>query len=223
MRFEISVKIHVHAYGEDTLCDEILDDYLSRCGVNPPNSINPLYNMRDQTARIAINENTSSEEFLNKLYFSIWGDNWANLAIGQVYFELIDNCRAEIDNPNVNFSYLLDKYLDPNKSNLIQVSFYVCTDAGDVLKYENLRFYMPSKEKGHNKPHVHIEDTKTGNTCSVCILDGEKLAGDVFRQKDLRKAQHIISEKREFFIECWNKLTDGLKVDINHELGLIKY
>lgn len=223
MLISIKVTINVHAFGEDMLQDEVLDSFPARYGVNPPLSIDPLCNKRDQTVQITVDEKTSIESFISLLNKSIWGDNWDKLAIGIVFFNLLDGSRARIDNPNANFLFLLEKYLDSSKTNHITVSYYVCLDAGDVMSYENLRFYMPSKEKGHNKPHVHVEDRNSGNTCSICILDGEKLAGDKFKTKDLRKAQKIIMDRRDFFIDCWNKLTDGLMVDINHELGLIKY
>ena len=219
----IDVKISVHVFAEEELCDEILDNAQSRYGVLAPNSIDPIYNMRGQTVQIELDDSTTCEAFENKVNASIWGNDWNKLAIGTFFFCLLDGSRAEIDNPNANFKYLLNKYLDPNKTNLIRVSFLVCADAGDVMKYENLRFYMPSKEKGHNLPHVHVEDRNSGNTCSICILNGQKLAGDKFKTKDLRKAQKIIIDKQQFFIDCWNKITDGLKVDINHKLGLIKY
>lgn len=51
----------------------------------------------------------------------------------------------------------------------------------------------------------------------------ELLATKEFRKKDLKEARRIIAENRDFFIDCWNILTDGIKIDINHQLGFIKY
>ena len=219
----IIVNIGVHAFGEEELCDEILDNKRARYGVLSPKSIDPLCNMRNQTLQIKINEKTTYKTFEKRLNMSIWGNNWNELAIGTIFFSLLDGSRAEIDKPSANFQTLLNKYLDPNGTNHIQVSYYVCVDAGDVLKVENLRFYIPSKEKGHHLAHVHVQERNSGNTCSICILNGKKLAGDNFKKKKKKKAQRIIMDKQEFFIDCWNKMTDGLKVDINHKMGLIKY
>lgn len=219
----INVTIDVHAYGEEQLCDEVLDNTPARYGVLSPNSIDPLYKMRGRTVQINYDDKTTFRTFEKRLNMAIWGNNWDELAIGTIFFSLSDGSRAEIYKPTANLQTLLNKYLDPFNTNHIQVSYYVCIDAGDVFKVDNLRFYMPSKEKGHNLPHVHVEDRNSGNNCSICILDGKRIAGDKFKTKDLKKAQEILKDNHAFFIECWNKLPDGIKVDINHKFGLIRF
>jgi len=39
--------------------------------------------------------------------------------------------------------------------------------------------------------------------------------------KALRKARKKILDNKQFLLECWNKMTDGLKVDINQYFKII--
>ena len=169
---------------------------------------------------MSFNNEKEFEDALNSL---IWGLKWKKTAKGsfELYY-LFDDCRAEINKPKAKFCKLLHKHIDPLNTNNIEVAYYLCADAGQVLKSENLRFYMHSREKGHNSPHVHVEDLKRDTECSIDIITGQLLTGEI-KPKELKKAQKIIRENKELFVDYWNKNTDGLNVDINHKLGLIKY
>lgn len=217
------VKVGAHLYAEEELCDEYFDFPKTARSINPPEMMRPLRRIRDKFINIGIHEGVTVAEFEDQLNASIWGVNWKEIALGAELFYDVGYCRAEITNRDCSFTYLLDKYLDPNKTGIISVAYYVSEDAGDVYVEGNLRFYMHSNEQGHNIPHVHVTDKNTYNQCSISIMDGELLATKEFRKKDLKEARRIIAENRDFFIDCWNKITDGIKIDINHQLGFIKY
>ena len=37
----------------------------------------------------------------------------------------------------------------------------------------------------------------------------------------LKRAKKKILDNKRFLLECWNKMTDGMKVDINNYFGII--
>lgn len=219
----IYVRVRVHAYADEELCDEVLLDVNQRSAINPPEVMNAVFGVKDQVFEVIIDKSTSVKEFEASLHSLIWGEKWKKTA--KDFFEfyyLFNGCRAVIIKPKVNILKYIRKYIDPVKTNHIEVAYYFCLDAGQIMEVENLRFYMHSKEKGrHNKPHVHVEDINKGVECSICILNGELLDGKI-KKKDFRKAQKIINDNKDLFIDYWNKYTDGLDVDINYSLGLAK-
>ena len=90
---------------------------------------------------------------------------------------------------------------------------------GAVLVEDNIKYYIYPRERGkHHLPHVHVI---IGDKCSVSIsitnvvvLAG-KLPGKIER-KVLKK----VRDNKEYLLDCWNKMTDGLEVDINYGLGI---
>lgn len=218
----VIVKIGAHTYAEEELCDAYFDFPQTARSINPPEMMRPLRRIRNKFITVAVNDESTVEDFENSLNTSIWGYNWKSKVYGYELFYSVGSCRAEITVRDQSFKYILDKYLDPLRTGIISVAYYVSEDAGDVYAESNLRFHMHSNEQGHNLPHVHVVDRNTFNECTICILDGKLLQGK-FKKKDLKKAQQIIKEKEQFFINCWNAKTDGIKIDINHQLGYIKY
>ncbi len=101
----------------------------------------------------------------------------------------------------------------------LKIFFIFSNQAGDIWVEDGVRFFMPSKEQGcHNSPHVHV-DYKHKCTASVCLYDGELLAGKL-PSKVYKKVKERIIKEQEFLLNCWNKRTDGLKVDINQYFGI---
>jgi len=50
----------------------------------------------------------------------------------------------------------------------------------------------------------------------------KKQKGDgTIPNKALKIAQKRVADNQQFLLECWNKCTDGLYVDINHFLGTV--
>ena len=90
--------------------------------------------------------------------------------------------------------------------------------AGYVLDAEDgVKYRMYSKERGkHNVPHVHIEFYGDRNA-SISIIDGKVLSGDV-PNKVLKIVRKRITENQYTLLSTWNKLTDGLRVDLDNYL-----
>lgn len=219
----IKVRIDAHIYAEEKLCDDFFYNPSVVRYISPPKLMLPLLEFRGKIISVNVEDNSSIAAFERILKTVIWGNNWRRISAGVETFYSVGQYRAEIVKRRVKFKSLLDEYLDPAQSGLINISFLVNEDAGEVLTVDNLRFYMHSNEQGHNIPHVHVLDKNTYNECSISIIDGKKLTDSEFRSKDLRNAQRIIKEKQEFMFYCWNTMTNGIKIDINHQLGFIKY
>ena len=80
-----------------------------------------------------------------------------------------------------------------------------------------------SHESGsHNKPHVHVRDTQYRYNASVSLDDGEVIVGNLPKKLAKLAKKKVLSDQ-EFFYNCWNTMTDGLKVDINHHYKIIGY
>lgn len=118
---------------------------------------------------------------------------------------------------------ILKKYLDPNNIGTITFSVLVSCDAGGVAREGPLRYFVHSHEAGsHHEPHIHVRDNAYEHEASIRISDGEIIAGEL-PSKYAKMAKTKILSDQEFFYNCWNTLTDGLQVDINHHYGYIEY
>lgn len=101
----------------------------------------------------------------------------------------------------------------------LKVFFIFSNQAGDIWNKDGVRFFMPSREQGcHNSPHIHV-DYKHKYMASVCLYNGELLAGNL-PTKVHKKAKEKIMGEQAFLLDCWNKRTDGLKVDVNQHFGI---
>lgn len=93
---------------------------------------------------------------------------------------------------------------------------------GDVWREGQIRYFMYSHEAGHHsKPHVHVIINHE-SSASIDILDARIVAGELppkYQSKVLKK----VSENRKYLLDCWNKQTDGMKVDINYGLGQVTF
>lgn len=129
---------------------------------------------------------------------------------------LQDDILFGVDDLSLNFLSLLDR-LKIDKSKILIYLIY-SHQAGYVLDAEDgVKYRMYSKERGkHNVPHVHIEFYGDRNA-SISIIDGEVLSGDV-PNKVLKTVRKRITENQYTLISTWNKLTDGLSVDLDNYL-----
>ena len=211
----ISVFIETHIYSEEKLQDQYFDTP-DNSGVLLPDDFAILLFYRGRCIELEYNESTTIRYLCEKV-------------IGEMLRETntlnhFDTKRYSISNYDANLSELLKKYLDPQNTGSIRVSFLACADAGEVLAQKNLRYIMHSREGNkHNNPHVHVRDIHTRQEASISILDDFCVLAGSLPKKELKAARHTIKEKQEFFIESWNTLTDGLNIDINHALHLIDY
>ena len=94
----------------------------------------------------------------------------------------------------------------------LQLYFIFGRWQGDVFREDGIRYYMPSGEAGHNKPHIHVSINRDYGA-SVDILTGEILAGDI-PKKEHKKVQKYIADNKDKLLDYWNKHTSGLEVVI---------
>lgn len=111
----------------------------------------------------------------------------------------------------------IEKYYELEDS--LQVFLVLSNQAGTIWNNDGLRYYMNSKETGsHHIPHVHV-DYKNESTASISLINGEVLVGKL-PSKILKKAKKQVTDNREFLLQCWEKYTDGFRVNINHSFGI---
>lgn len=131
------------------------------------------------------------------------------------FYVLIDDMLIEIRNLNYSLNDFLVKYKVENELNIYLIYW---NRGGSIWRDDGVEYFMNSKESGsHNRPHVHI-DYKHEKEASVAIDNGELLAGTI-PKKILRVVQKRIEGNKEFLFECWNSMTDGLYIDVNHYFG----
>lgn len=219
---EIKIRLDIHAYAEEQLCDGCFDDP-PFYGINGPEVMLPLSKRRNSQISFQYDENTSLIDFLATIKQAVWGaDGVSELAPAEYAF-LFDGERFYINDERQNFMYLLSKYIDPNSTGTITVSILVSCDAGDVGREGPLRFYVHSRESGrHSEAHIHVCDSGHQFEASIRISDGKIMAGKL-PGKLAKLAKKKILSDQEYFYNCWNTMTDGLEVDINHHYGYIQY
>lgn len=219
----IKVLIQAHAYAEEKLYDTCFSEP-PHYGIAGPEVMAPLAQCRNQTFEIPYDENTSISEFQASIDNGIWGFSSKQLICTPRFTIEYNGERFEIENPSASFSQLLSKYFDPESTGKITVCYLVCCDAGSVGPDEGkLRYYVHSRESGkHHEPHIHVTDVEERYSASISIATGEILAGEL-PSKYGKIAKKEILGKQDYYYNCWNTLTDGLKVDINHHFGYIQY
>ena len=92
----------------------------------------------------------------------------------------------------------------------LQLYFIFGRWQGDIFGKEGIRYYMPSSEAGHNRPHIHVCINRDF-AASVDILTGEILVGDI-PKKEHKKVQKYIADNKDKLLDYWNKHTSGLDV-----------
>lgn len=217
---KVRLKIETHAYAEEQLCDEVLNpellDDIDSCGILEPEVILPLRRNHYCKLDFDYERNTKLREVVQFVLDKI-GSIDEYLEVAFLYGEE----RYWIEDSTIEFQQVVDKYLDPLNTGEVKVAIFVSMDAGTVCEEGQLRYFFNSHEAGrHNKPHVHVSDTS--HEASISLFDGEVLAGEL-PKKLLKKARKKISEEQKYFVDCWNTLTDGLRVDVNHHFGYINY
>ncbi len=218
---KIKIRLDIHAYAEEKLCDNQLEppDY----GLHGPEIVKPYADKRNSVLEYEYSNKTCIADIVDYIENLIWGDNQNEIIVRGVYSFLFEENRYYIDNPSANFSNILETYLDPQKTGMIICSILINCNAGMVAEDGKLRFWVNSKESGkHNVAHVHVRDVGYQYEASIRISDGEIIAGKLPR-KLARQAKEKILEDQDYFIKCWNTLTDGLQVDINRHYNYIKY
>ena len=219
---KITVKLEIHAYAEEQLCDECFDDppYL---GINGPEIMLPLSKKRGHTFIYEYSESTRVADIIDAVKQDIWGSDGEPECSPTSYSFLIDGERYYVHDYERSFPALKSKYLDPQNTGVITVGVLVSCNAGDIGGVHPLRFYVRSHEAGnHHEAHVHVYDVGHQYDASVRISDGEVIAGKL-PPKLAKLAKKSILADQEYFYNCWNTMTDGLKVDINHHYGYIRY
>lgn len=217
--------IETHVYAEDHLCDEILEaslgDDINSCGVIAPETIIPLRKNRNPKVMFEYTSTTTLRDVVRVIYDVFGVDEQNTVVLPQIAF-LCGNVRYWIDDIEANFQKLVEKHLDIQNNREIRIGAYVSADAGMICEEEGIRYYMNSRERGkHHEPHIHL---RALNSCeeAVIIIKNREVIGD-FPRKLIKKARKKVIKNERFFLEQWNVLTDGLKVDINHYFGLINY
>lgn len=216
---QISFIFDIHAYSEENLCDGAFEP--PNYGLYGPDIMMPLAKYRGCPFKFEFDENTTLGDLIAAVEVMIWGDVDSLLKMGEYAF-LVGNERLFIDDQSIIFESIYQKYLADIPSP-IPFSIWVSCNAGEVATEYPLRFYVNSREAGsHHEAHIHVEDTGHHYKASVRISDGEVIAG-YLPGKYARLAKDKIFSDQRYFYNCWNTMTDGLKVDINKHLGLIQY
>lgn len=221
----IKLNIETHAYAEENLCDEMLDenlgDDIDSCGIVGDEIVLPIRRKRTATLPLSYTEETTFMalvDTITQLYG--WKDSAEDLGIEFAFFS--NGIRYWLIDTSANLKESIENCLDPNNSGELAVALYVSADAGTIDNEDGIRYYMNSKEKGkHHEPHVHIESVSSDAEAVIMIKSG-KVVGK-FPGKLARKARKKVLENQRFFLEQWNTLTDGLSVDIDRFLGIIHY
>ncbi len=80
-----------------------------------------------------------------------------------------------------------------------------------VKELRNLKVRM-YQEKGHSRPHVHIEYGKEYHEASYSVLEGERLAGNLSRKYD-REVTAWIERNREMLLILWGRMQKGESIE----------
>lgn len=219
------IKISCHVYAQEHLCDEILDenlgDDIDSCGIIGPEIILPLRRNRDLEISVEYTTETTIKDIVNTIYDKL-GLLDLDCALHPRIAFWSSEIRYWVDNIDALFETVVDKYLDPQKIGYVTAAVYVSGNAGSIFEEDGIRYYMNSREKGkHHEPHIHLRSLDSCEE-AVIIIKTREVIGK-FPRKLIKKAKQKVEKNEYFFLEQWNVLTDGLKVDINHYLGLINY
>lgn len=218
----VQVKLEIHAFVEERLCDECFDA-APHYGINGPEIMYPLSIKRNHIMTFQYDAQTSLRDIINAVKREIWGDSEAGEYAPVIYGFLVHNERYYIVDDSQSLMKLLPAYLDPDDTGTITFCILVSCNAGDVARGGPLRYYVHSREAGrHNEPHIHVRDTSHRYEASVRISDGKVIAGELPRKYEKMAKEKILSDQN-YFYECWNTRTDGLQADINHHYGYIEY
>lgn len=219
------LKIETHVYEEDRLRDEMLEESLGEdietCGIIGPETVLPLRRNRNPQIVLEYTETTTIRDVVNAVYNVFGYTEQDTVVLPKIAF-FCGDVRYWIDDIDANFENLVEKCLDPQNTGEIHVAAYVSGDAGRICEEDGIRYFMNSRERGkHHEPHIHLLALDSCDE-AVIIIRTREIIGD-FPRKLIKKARKKVEKNERFFLEQWNVLTDGLKVDINRYFGLINY
>ena len=222
---KILLQIETHVYEEDHLRDEILEaslgDDVDSCGIIGPETIFPLRRNRTPKVLFEYTGITTVQDVVDAVYDTFGYAEQDTVVLPQIAF-LRGDVRYWIDDIDANFENLVEQHLDPQKVGVIHIGAYVSANAGNICEEDGIRYFMNSRERGkHHEPHIHILALDSCKE-AVIIIKTREVIGD-FPGKLIKKARKKVEKNERFFLEQWNVLTDGLKVDINRYFGLINY
>ena len=209
----IKLKIKAHIYIEEQIHDEFFDNGGKGC-VLPKEIINAVGATRECNLDYNYGPNTSFDDVCNEIY-SFYGledfkqDNSIFFYNGDVRY-IGSEC-------SLRFDHAVRDFLDPECNGFVNVDLMLNADAGEYARIENLRYFMYSNEPANEPAHVHIRDTGHNFEVKVFLENFEEilLSGKV-TNKDKKKYQNFIKEKKDDMFGFWNTKTTGMKVDINH-------
>ena len=217
---QIEIKLEIHVFGNERLND---DCYENGKSIHGTKIISLLKEKRDSVFTFKYSESSTLGDILAATKKELGVDTTEFELYPLSYSFLANGDRYYIEDEESMFQRVLQRYLKPNDKNEITVGVYLSNDAGAVGFAAPLRFYVNSHENGrHFKPHIHVCDVGYEYQASISIEDGEVIAGKLPRKLEKIAKKEILS-KQEFYIDCWNTLTDGLRIDIDHHLGIIQY
>lgn len=223
MKIIISVETHIYVGNklQDSILNERLGDDIDSCGIIGPEIILPLRKNKNTNIVFEYTDRTILKDVVDAIYNVFGLLSLDEMLLPKVAF-MCGEIRYWIDNINANFQKNIDKHLDPQRTGRIYSALYVSGNAGCICEDEGIRYYMNSRERGkHNEPHIHLRSLGSCEEAVIIIKTG-KIIGE-FPRKLIKKARNKVKAEEKFFLEQWNVLTDGLKVDINRYFGLINY
>lgn len=91
--------------------------------------------------------------------------------------------------------------------NIFEVMHY----RGRIAFDNSITYIIHTKEKGHNRPHIHAQYQK--KQISIDIETNKKIKGNLKPDKEKLAIQWVINNK-EFIIKKWNELTNGITIPV---------
>ena len=218
---ELNVIIEAHAYADEQLCDCYFEEE-SHYGIVGAEIMAPLATVRGRQYKINYDDNTNIRELIAEIRRIIWKDDCFDPFSPIRYSFLSKSERMYVVDWNKKLKSLID-YFDPDNTGIITICILVSHNAGDVGGIFPLRFFVRSREAGkHHEPHIHVEHVDHEHSATVRISDGEVIEGNL-KPRHAKLAKEKILSDQDYYYSCWNKLTDGIAVDINHHNGFIGY
>ena len=138
-----------------------------------------------------------------------------NNKISPIQDEYIEQYLAEMD---LNLTATLDAEAAYKDADFVVIAAPTNYETGGIWEEGQIQYYMRSHESGsHHRAHVHV-NAEHKYDASVDILTGKVLEGKLgkYEKKVIKK----VSDNQEFLLQCWNDMTDGLKVDIDYHLKM---
>lgn len=228
----LKIRIEVHAYAEEKLADAVLVKHSKHYGIVGKDIVAPLRIINGKIVEMNVPVSYSVGElwdFIDKILYegkvTQEGDDllafikeWTPI---EKYF-VFHNLRYCVEDYSKPVKYYLELQ-GKDDSDIVDIQLLLNMDAGEIFEDDGIRYFIWSKEQGsHNQPHVHV-DVRHEKEASYSIIDGSHLAGDKIKGSDEKRIRKKIDENKKQLLIYWNEHTDGLTVDLNQALGLIRY